>query len=399
MRVLQVHNYYRSDRPSGENQVVDRELALLRQSAIAVDTWYRHSDDLLRGGFLAKLLTAWRLGGNRQLVRSLREELAARPADLLHAHNVWPLFTLSLFEAAHELGLPTVLTFHNHRLIASNTHLLGQHGAQRPRDAAERLHLSRLMALHGTSTASWCYTRAVQRFWDRQIPQTCINAFICLTSFQRRLFEQAGLPSQKLVVKPNFLDHHGPIGTAPGEYVLFVGRLSAEKGVDILAKAWGETGLPLVIAGSGPLGAELRATGADVRGPQPTDEVLRLMAGARFLVMNSTCFEGFPLVLVEALASGTPCLVPALGGLPEIIVSGRLGLTFPPDNLPGLIAAARRLWEEAPAMRAACRTEYERFYTPARNLEMLTTIYANVLAGHPPDDGVSRIQKAVDTHA
>jgi hypothetical protein len=112
------------------------------------------------------------------------------------------------------------------------------------------------------------------------------------------------------------------------------------------------------------------------------------MARARFLVVSSTGYEGFPLVLVEALASGTPCLVPKLGGMPDIIEAGRLGLVFAPGDADDFAQRAVELWERAPAMRAACRSEYEARYTPQRNLLMLRRIYDNVRAHRRAEDGV-----------
>ncbi len=109
------------------------------------------------------------------------------------------------------------------------------------------------------------------------------------------------------------------------------------------------------------------------------------------LVMASTWYEGFPLVLIEALAAGTPCLVPRLGGLPDIITDGVLGRTFDPDDPSDLARQALRLWDEAPAMRPACRAAYEARYTPERHLQRLLAIYDNVRARRPPGHGLPEL--------
>ncbi|MBF0198343.1 MAG: glycosyltransferase, partial [Planctomycetes bacterium] len=113
-----------------------------------------------------------------------------------------------------------------------------------------------------------------------------------------------------------------------------------------------------------------------------------LMAGARYLLMNSTTYEGFPLVLVEALAGATPCLVPKLGAMPDIIPHEVLGRHFTPGDKDGLIREAQKLWEEAPSLRKACRAEYELKYTPEINFARLKAIYTNLLAGKPPGVGL-----------
>jgi glycosyltransferase involved in cell wall biosynthesis len=84
------------------------------------------------------------------------------------------------------------------------------------------------------------------------------------------------------------------------------------------------------------------------------------------------------------LAAGTPCLVPDLGGMPDIIQAGRTGAVFAPDDGPAAARAAVRLWDEAPAMRAACRAEYEGRYTPQQHLQHLLAVYAGVACGRAP---------------
>src|SRR5205823_4127509 len=101
--------------------------------------------------------------------------------------------------------------------------------------------------------------RALARYWSRRVPQACIDAYICLTEFHRRIFALSGLPDEKLVVKPNFLAHRGPVGDGDGGYALFVGRLSPEKGADLLVRSWGHTRLPLKVVGAGPLSAMVHA--------------------------------------------------------------------------------------------------------------------------------------------
>ncbi|MBA2480670.1 MAG: glycosyltransferase family 4 protein, partial [Planctomycetes bacterium] len=384
------HCWYRSANPSGENLVVQRELDLLRAGGCDPATLFRHSDDLL-GSRLAQLRAGAQLHASRRRITALRREIEDLDGEVLHVHNPWPLLTYGVFEAAHEAGLPTVQTLHNARLIATNNRFHGSHGQRRPQGADDLLHLRRLASQHGSPLVNALYNRALRAYWKRGVPQGCVDAYICLTEFHRRLMALAGLPDERLVVKPNFLDHRGPIGVEPGDYALFVGRLSPEKGADVLVRTWAGIGLPLKVVGAGPLAGVVAATpGAEYLGPKPQDEVLRLMAGARYLVISSTGYEGFPLVLVEALASGTPCLVPDLGGMPDIIESDRLGLVFTPGDAEDFSSAARELWETAPRMRSACRREYEARYTPSRNLAMLQRIYDNVRNHRRADDGVGQ---------
>ena len=381
MRPIIAHCWYRSANPSGENVAVERELALLEECGLRPLRLDRRSDELLSAGPLARVRTATRLHASPAQVAGMARELAALGGDLLHVHNPWPSLTYGVFEAARSLGLPTIQTLHNYRLVASNTHLFGPHGAHRPRAAAERDRLAGMPALHG-GVANLLYTRALARYWRRRVPLEAVDAYLCPSAFVRGIMIEAGLPPEKLVVKPNFVAHRGPVGEGPGDYALFVGRLSAEKGFDRLCRAWPRVGLPLRIVGEGPLG--VCADGLrDARrlGRLPPDEVLRVMAGARFLVMPSTWFETFGLVLAEAMACATPCLAPRLGAMAEIVDDGVTGRLFAPADDDDFVAQAGALWDEAPGLRFACRAAYEARWTPARNLALLRRIYAQVVAG------------------
>lgn len=378
--IIVAHNFYRSASPSGENAMVQREVALLTEAGQNVRTLYRSSDDLLRTSASRKLRALWQLHAPERAVDGLVRELTQLGAGyddvVLHAHNVWPLFTYGLFEAAKRAGLRTVQTLHNYRLVATNTHFLRKDGSHVPVTAEESMHLRNMAAMHGSRLLNRFLTNALRRYWLRGIPQTLVDTYICLSDFQRKIMLEAGIPASKLTVKPNFLDHRGDIGTTKGEYALFVGRLSSEKGISELLDAWPETGLPLKVAGDGPLGRRLPTMrSVEFLGRQSEHQVHGLMANARMLVMNSRWYEPFGLVLIEALAAGTPCLVPNLGAMPEIIEDARLGRVFEPDNKRALIDSARRLWDEAPALRAACRREYELRYTAKVNLDALLRIY------------------------
>lgn len=380
-RPIVAHCWYRSANPSGENIAVERELALLDAGGLRPLRLDRRSDALLAAGPLARVRAATGLHAGPAAVARLERELAALGGDLLHVHNPWPSLTYGVFEAARSLGLPTIQTLHNYRLVASNTHLLGPDGARRPRDAAERRHLAGMPALHGR-VANVLYTRALAAYWRRGVPLAAVDAYLCPSAFVREVMIGAGIPAAKLVVKPNFVAHRGPIGDGPGGYALFVGRLSAEKGFDRLCRAWRQVRLPLHIAGDGPLaGLADGLPGARRLGRLAPDQVLAAMAGARFLVMPSTWYETFGLVLAEAMACATPCLAPRLGAMSEIVEDGVTGRLFAPGDDDDLAARARALWEEAPALRAACRAAYEARWTPERNLVHLRRIYAAVAAG------------------
>jgi glycosyltransferase involved in cell wall biosynthesis len=206
-----------------------------------------------------------------------------------------------------------------------------------------------------------------------------ITRYIALTEFSKAKFVQAGLPAQRIAVKPNFVDiARAPVRSRSG--LLYVGRLSSEKGIAVLGEAWAACpGLRLRVVGSGPEGASLQPqSGVEMLGQQPASAVQREMRSAVALVLPSICYENFPLTIVEAFAAGLPVIASRIGALAELVEDGETGLLFEPGNAQDLARTLR--WAAAhPAhmatMGANARLRYETHYTPEINHDQLLAIY------------------------
>jgi len=215
-----------------------------------------------------------------------------------------------------------------------------------------------------------------------------VDAYIVTTEFAREKFVRGGLPPERLIVKPNFVYPAPDPGKARDAYALFVGRLSPEKGVDTLLAAWKRAGvlMPLKIVGDGPLENEVADAIKGLEqvewlGRQPRERVLALMRGASVLIFPSTCYENFPMTILEAFATGLPVIASNLGGMSSLIDHGRTGLRFRPGNPEDL--AAKVEWAlahpgELAGMRREARGEFEAKYTAERNYKMLMEIYGTV---------------------
>lgn len=392
MRVIVAHNRYRSSQLSGENIAVTREIAALhkiaalRTAGVEVVGLDRNSDDALAASALNRLRMGLALAGSARRRRALVGELAALGGDVLHIHNLFPMFGTDLWEAALELKLPVVQTVHNHRLLATATHLLGPWGARLPRDADERMHLARLSPLHGGRMIDWLYRRGLTRAWKRDLPSRCVAAWVVHSPFHRELLAAVGIPRERVIIRLHTLEHAVTAGDGPGEHALFVGRLKAEKGVDLLAAQW-PMELPLAIVGDGPeIAIAQRLAGTRFRGALPSQAVAQEMAKARFLVVASRVYEGggLPLVALEALAAGTPVLAPAIGALPALIAERGVGWCYDPTVAGALTAAAQRAWVEAPALRARCRAVVATDHDASASLAQLRATYEAVIAGRLP---------------
>jgi glycosyltransferase involved in cell wall biosynthesis len=398
MRVLLAHNYYRSSAPSGEDEVVRGEQRLLEDNGFDVIPFVRRNDDLpdgLRGALGAALSNAWSFDSLKALRALIRE---SRP-DVAHFHNTFPQISPAAYVACREAGVPVVQTLHNYRMFCANG-LLNRDGQPCELCVGRNALPALIHACYRDSrlaTAGMALGSTVHR--ARRTYQTLVDRFIVLTRFAARRFIAHGLPASNIVVRGNCLPFDPGVGVAGSErrYALFVGRLTAEKGAATMLRAWRHlAGIPLRIAGDGALRAQLEveAKGLPVEflGRVPSERVFELMQRAAMIIVPSECYEGFPRVVVEAFATGTPLVVADLGGLRELVEHGVDGIRFRSGSADELAAAVSRLWQ-APAEReksgASGRARFEREYSPAAGLASLRAIYRSVAMSATPADHVS----------
>jgi glycosyltransferase involved in cell wall biosynthesis len=218
-----------------------------------------------------------------------------------------------------------------------------------------------------------------------------VDLYIALTEFGRAKYIEAGLPEDKIMVKPNFVSPDPGRREGAGEYALFVGRLSLEKGVRNLLRAWQNLRtVPLKIVGSGPLDGEVRSFIAahqldrvSVLGQRDHAEIFSLMKNARLFIFPSEWYEAFGCVVIEAFACGVPVVAARLGAMAEIVDDGRTGLHFAPGDPNDLAEKVAWAWahpQPLQNMGREARAEFEAKYTAKRNYEMLRNIYQTAIA-------------------
>ncbi|MGW3419626.1 glycosyltransferase [Streptomyces phaeochromogenes] len=393
MHVLVVHNRYSSAQPSGENKVVDQEVALLRAAGHRVGVFERRSDDIAARSLLSKaalpLLVPWNPAVRTELATRLRTE---RP-DVVHVHNVFPLLSPAVLAACADAGVPAVATLHNYTQVCPPGTL------QRDgRPCTECVGSAPLPAVrHGCYRGSRLATvpLAVSLSVNRRRWWSGVERFLCISAAQRDVLVRAGMPAERLAVKHNFVPEPGSRRAGDGEHVLYLGRLAEAKGVRLLMTAWDEVaagggvGVPLVIAGTGPLEREVTAWAAgrdDVRyvGLYDPAQCRRAIARSVAVVAPSTWLEPFGLVLVEAMAAGVPAVAAGHGAFVELVEDGVTGLLHRPGEPASLASRIRRITAE-PArnreMGEAARRRYEQDFSPAVGLERLVEEYRTAIAG------------------
>lgn len=392
LRILLAHNFYGSSAPSGENKVFEAELALLRDRGHDVETFVRHSDEIRSQGNWGVVKGALSTPWNPWAASSLMRAVARFRPNVVHVHNSFPLISPSVF---HYIGSKSakVMTLHNYRIFCSaGIPMREGKVCTECLDARSMIPAVRYGCYRGSRVATLPMAVSVGMHRALGTWTHKVDGFIALSNFQRQRLVQAGLPPHKVHVKPNF--YPGSPSVFPwldrGHYVIFAGRLTAEKGVLNLLKAWRNWGVgapELRIVGEGPMRAELEllADGLPVRflGQLQASEAEEQIAGAKLLVLPSECFEGFPMVVRESFAFGTPVAVSDLGPLPSIVTDGVNGLVFPVANPQMLFNKVRQAWE-TPGLLArlgeGARIEFEAKYNEDANYEILMQIYCDSIA-------------------
>lgn len=381
MKVVVAHNRYSSAQPSGENTVVDAEIAQLRAAGVEVVPFLRSSDEI--GALPAAQKALLPLGpivapGS---VRALKALIRYEKPDVLHLHNPYPLISPWIVRTAHAHGLPVIQTVHNYRQVCAPglyfrdgricTDCKGRafplpavvHSCYRGSRAQSAVMATALTVHRGT----W---RSVDRY-------------VALTDAIAAHLRDYGIPADRIVVRPNALADPGP--PAPlGEGFLFAGRLSPEKGLQLLLDAWsrhpeGALGT-LRIAGDGPLRAVAQAAAgarADVvfLGPQTAEGVRRARRDSAVVLATSTWYDVLPTVVLEALADGRPVLGTDLGGIPYLV--GDAGWTVP-ATVDALAAALPRALAGAADLAPVARKRYETTFTPDLLTGRLIEVYASL---------------------
>ena len=257
MRILSVHNRYTQH--GGEDNVFDGEAALLRENGHDVYTWEEHNDSLTDQSRLSAAVgTVWSFESQR----TLNEIIGHFHPEVVHFHNTFLRISPAVYYTCQQAGIPVIQTLHNYRLICPAATLFRENmvcedclgsGGLWSSIKHRCWHSSRAQT---SVVAAMLQTHRWLQTWKKQV-----DVYLALTEFARQKFIAGGLPAEKIVVKPNSVEP-APVEFSPSpqrpSFVLFVGRLSPEKGLMTLFEAWQELApIPLKIAGDGPLWSEL----------------------------------------------------------------------------------------------------------------------------------------------
>lgn len=381
MRILLVHNYYQL--AGGEGLVFKAEADLLRAGGHTVLEYTAHNNQFQQ---INPLVAATKMIWNRESYSELQELISQNNIEIAHFHNTFPLISPAAYYAAKAAGATVIQTLHNYRLICPNA-LLFREGKPCEDCLGKPIpwpgivhHCYRDSLVSSGGVATMLSLHRLARTWEN-----AVDTYIALTAFAKDKLIQGGMPAEKIAIKPNFLNFDPGYQPNPGQYALYVGRLSVEKGINTLLSAWAELGdrVPLKIIGDGPLAGEVAAAtqanpNIEWLGFRPSEEIYEHMKNAMFLVFPSRWYEGLPRTIIESFAVGTPAIAANLGAMSSLIEPGLSGWHFEAGNASHLVEVVKRQIVDSAKMaqvRQTTRNVFDSHYSASQNYERLIDIY------------------------
>ena len=387
MNILQVHNKYKI--LGGEWTVLHQEYELLKKNH-SVDQFIVDNNIEL-SSVIDKLKLVYKTHYNKQAKSKISEKLKQGNYDVMHTHNFFPLLSPSIFEAAREAGIPSILSLHNFRLIHPNG-LLYHNGKIDHRSINGSAYncvwdgVYRNSKLQTAVAAHMIEYHRKHKTW-----QNLPSAFIALSEFSKQMFVDGGLPKERIFIKPNFIED--PLNNGSGLKIqekkenmfLFVGRISTEKGIQDLIECWIQNKIKakLVIAGDGPLRSKLEEKSkanpsVQWLGQISREEILQKLSVAKAMLFPTRCYEGQPLIILEALSVGCPVITSKIGNPQNMIDDGGSGLHFKTGDIKDMYQKISHIYYKTANRKEMSKKARERYlqnYTPEKNLEMMLDIY------------------------
>jgi glycosyltransferase involved in cell wall biosynthesis len=276
---------------------------------------------------------------SREAVAKISKLIEDEKPDVLHCHNIYHQLTPSIITAASRVGVPVVLTLHDYKPVCPVYTQLSNGGVCTKCAGGRFESLLKQRCADGSLARSallWAEARyhAMAGSYHR------VDKFICPSRFMRDAVV-GRFGADKVVHIPNGIDAARIDSSGEDEgYVLYLGRLSPEKGVETLLRAHASNGSSwrLMIAGTGPLLSDLqqRFPSAEFRGHLAGAELDAAIRGAALIVVPSEWHENSPVSILEAMAYGKPIVASNIGGIPELVREGKTGLLFAPGNVSQL---------------------------------------------------------------
>ena len=391
LNILQVHN--RTLQVGGADVVVRQESELISTFAEVHQLFADNSD--ISATMFGKTLTALRLPYSLKGRSAIKKAIKRHKPDIVHIHNLFPLFSPSIIDECVKQGVKTVMTLHDYRLFYPNA-LFFHNGKIDMRGLETSCLLTLKDRVYKNSWFATLSSALMVEIHKYRDTWNKLDKIIILTEHSRELLIKGGIKPEKIVLKPNFVHdvQHEISPYSPGyKYYVLAGRVSEEKGIDTAIEAWSGEKMkhPLLIVGNSDIieSYKRKTRGNDAivwKGFAEHREVLSYMKGAEAVIAPSLCYETFGMTIIEAFSCGTPVIATRLGSRKFIVNHGDNGLLFKTGDVNELRATVSFFEDQGlrEEMSTYARATYERYYTDTLNAEMLKNIYFNLIPEKRP---------------
>jgi glycosyltransferase involved in cell wall biosynthesis len=356
------------------------------------------SPDYLKGGVISKIKNIPKTIYSTSNKKQFKNLLLKFKPDIVHVFAIYVTITPSILDACSELGVPVVMSCNDYKHICPNYRLF--HHGKICEDCKGKKFYKAVTNNCCKHSLAVSFVSALEAYYHeyKNIYRKNISAFLFESKFMMDKTAEFWSSHQ---VKMEFLgkpfDATKYIASnVTGNYILFIGRLSDEKGVDVLLKAMQQ--IPeaqLKIAGGGEwsshlktLASNLKLTNVDFLGPVFGEPLLDLIRNCKFVVVPSLWYENFPYVMTETFALGKPIIGSDKGGIPEYIIEGKTGYTYPADDFHAMATCINKLWYDDDLvirMGKEAKIIADKTFNDEMFYKRLMAIYNSVLGGKNKD--------------
>lgn len=380
MRILIIHTRYRQK--GGEDTAVSLQYGLIKKDLVCEKLIYHNDRSILSS--IQFIFSIWNISASTRLKKVIK---AFNP-DLVHLHNWHFASGPIMIRTLKKMHIPIVVTLHNYRLVCPSGILFNKDEifCESVKSSFPWIAIYNKAYRNSYSQTFWL---AFINWFHRKIGTwKMVDQYIVLTQFAKNVFLSStlGLSADKFTLNPNFIF---PIKATKGERngAIFVGRLTTEKGLEIVLQGFLLIDITLDIYGEGPLSGLvqeycMKRKNISYLGVLDNKQVLKKMSAASVLIFPSLWYEGMPMTIIEAFSAGTPVIANNLGAMSTMITHGYNGLHY--DGTVDGLAAALKNWNELTDRERNRFSEnalktYHNNYTPERNYEILIEIYKNAI--------------------
>lgn len=349
MNILQIHNNYQQ--PGGETVVVEQEKSLLEKYGHCVSQLIVQNNEIKNYNFFEKILFFKNALYSKKYYKLICNKIHNEKPDIVHIHNVFPLISPSAYYACYKMGVPVVQTIHNFRFLCPNGIFFVKDNICEKCINGNTLHAVKKRCYKDSMILSSLYALIIYWHKKQKTFYTKITRLICLSNFVKNKIVSGGFSAEKITIKPNFLLPEIIDTKDKVNDVLFIGRLSREKGIyDVLEAADKLPKVTFSILGTGTEEVALRTEikrrnikNIKFLGFQFGSEKNQIIKKSKLLVLPSLCYETFGLVILEAFQYKVPVISSNIGSLPELVQHGKTGFLFNSGDISNLVEQIKLL--------------------------------------------------------